>query len=94
MVVAFEQIWMIRNRVWKGEGIPNWLEFTKKINKVFAEYWRSALLKISCNSGPNYRCLDVQWHPSPFGEYKFNFDATFKNGQTTIGVVLHNSDGC
>lgn len=45
LVVAWESIWMERNRLWIGQTTPNWSEVSQSINKGYLKYWQARLDK-------------------------------------------------
>lgn len=45
MVVAYEQIWFLRNQIWKRGKVPDWLMFSKDVLRVFSKYWRFAAMQ-------------------------------------------------
>lgn len=60
---------------------------------MYLKYWHTRripkrlLLPYSCITTP------AKWLAPPPGELKFNFDASFKDGSASVGVVLRNSRG-
>lgn len=95
MAVAYEQMWHMRNKIWKWAPTLDWRVFSQDVTKIFHRYWIAARLKFNIDSSVGNSQQHHQiWQPPLVGEYKFNFDAAFKDGQATTGVVFHNLSGC
>lgn len=83
-----EQIWMTRNKILKGDLAPDWKQLSKTTYKSHTRYWRGHLnVSKSAHKSKLHRAK-CTWTPPLIVELKMNFDAAFKDGKTTIGVVL------
>lgn len=90
LVIAFEQLWIERNKLWRGMKSSNWEDISTTTNKTFTRYWRS-MQKKQRGQGLLIEAQLKEWQPPTAGELKINFDAAFKNGRTATGMVLQNS---
>lgn len=91
LVVAFEQMWMLRNKVWKGDSLSNWTNFSLLVNWVFHSYWKQCIEKH--NHLSSSASQSRSWLPPLTRELKLNCDAAFKDGEASSGVVLRDDHG-
>lgn len=93
MAVLLERLWMIRNALWQGQPTPDWNLVSHSINSSYIKYWTASKVRArEAKSLLNSKEI-LSWEPPPPGDYKNNFDASFRDGHATIGCVLHNSHG-
>lgn len=83
----------MRNKIWKGQTAPDWANFFALVNRTFFQYWQAVKAKLAQQSPHSSHQWIRQRKPPIQDEVKFNFDAAFKDGCTTTGVVLWNSTG-
>lgn len=77
---TIEQVWMERNKIWKGLAPSNCTDLSSIVNKLYFKYWKSSIQKKRVTNSP-----DLEWEPPPADEIKFNFDST------TIAVLRNSS---
>lgn len=89
LAVALEQMWLIRNKIRLGANPPDWSEFVMLVNQAFHRYWKRIMVINSRHHNLAYH--PKSWLPPLPGEFKINFDAAFKDGMASLGVVLRDS---
>lgn len=45
LVVAFEQVWMPRNKMWKEAQAPDWIGSSNMLNTISMRYWTTTVAK-------------------------------------------------
>lgn len=75
----------------KGKDIPTWEELTKTITNTFSKYYIGMENK-AARRRSRYG-LNQVWTKAILGTLKMNFDAAYKDGKATTGVILRNHAG-
>lgn len=93
LAVSFEQVWLEQNRALHTGVARDWQDLSSTTNRIYLQYWSAhslptrSPLPFSCITTP------AKWVAPLPGELKVNFDASFKDGNASAGVVLRNSHG-
>lgn len=74
-VVLIDQLWLLRNKIWRGATHPNWIEFSQMVNDNAVRYYNRHKFATKI-AGPSLKDSHLPgWCPPSTGELKLNFDA-------------------
>lgn len=89
-VVAFEQVWLYRNKKLRGEDIPDIVIICTNVSILTNKY---KLVAKSKNRPHKQQARIIKWNPPPKGFLKINFDASVREDDATTGIIVRDSDG-
>lgn len=79
---------MARNKKRLKDTPVNWQDIVNNVNREVDRQWIAGLNRVRKRRSGRSISYPNTWMPPLDGELKFNFDAAFKNGHTTVGCVL------
>lgn len=87
--ISFEQMWLSRNiRLRKFSlSLSN---FPELFNKILSQYWNATTTRFIARSRLTSQS---SWSPPPLGEFKLNFDVSFKDCLATSAIIVRNHHG-
>lgn len=92
-VTTLEQVWLARNHTRKTNIPIIWKDVALTVCRDWVRHWRAGLKRLSKRKGSRQLNYSSKWIPPLDGQFKFNFDAAFHDGKSTVGCVLRNSHG-
>lgn len=88
--VAYEHLWMSRNKLMRGEQLPHITDISTIINNLAHQYYiHTAGMTMGRNRAP----IEESWLPPPPGILKINIDTAFDGGHAFSRIVFRNSRG-
>lgn len=86
-VTSLEQVWLARNRKRIYDGPVVWTEIAKTVRMEYNRHWKACIIRLRKRRVGMQLHGSKEWISPLEGQVKFNFDASFTDGKTTIGCV-------